>query len=89
MRRGVTRRGEVCGDGTCGDETAMATKTVAAAAMAAMAKAADHTTAVIGQAGPVGGERVSLPLGIEGRLVAGWRGKNPTQIVPPPPTSDS
>ena len=43
------------------DETT-ATKTMAAATMAAMAKAADHSTAVIGRAGPVGGERVS-PFG--------------------------
>ena len=72
--RAATRRDE-----------ATATKTMAATTMAAMAKAADHSTAVIGRAEPVGGERVFLPLGIEGRLAAGWRGKDPTQILPPQP----
>ena len=50
----------------------------------AAAAAADRR-AIIGRAGPLGGERVPLPLGIEGCLAAGWRGKEPTQILPPLP----
>ena len=61
----------------------MMTMTMAAAAMAAMAKAADHTMAVIGRAGLVGGERFCALRGR--REPYCWLARrDPTQILPPP-----